>query len=145
MHSKKKIAEKETLVHMGGRGVKKSPFLSSSKRGHIPMEGGVKIFLSHVPYSISSFCLHSICSISWVVHQLTYRKFYLSLLLEGWKGSVKNFICPYSSGPFQTRGVNEEWEWTHPYGRIAWIGSVLYIIEKSWNKFSCLLRNSWTM
>ena len=49
---KKKIAEKETLVHMGGRGVKKSPFFSSSKRGHILMEGGVKIFFSHVPYSI---------------------------------------------------------------------------------------------
>ena len=26
---KKKIAEKETLVHMGGRGVKKIPFFSS--------------------------------------------------------------------------------------------------------------------
>ena len=33
---KNKIAEKETLVHMGGRGVKKSPFFSSPKRGHTP-------------------------------------------------------------------------------------------------------------
>ena len=41
---KKKIAEKETLVHTGGRGVKKFPFLSSPKRGHILMVGGVKIF-----------------------------------------------------------------------------------------------------
>ena len=28
---KKKIAEKETLVHMGGRGLKKSPFLVHQK------------------------------------------------------------------------------------------------------------------
>ena len=49
---KKKIAEKETLVHMGGKGVKKIPFFSSLKRGHILMEGGVTIFLSHVPCSL---------------------------------------------------------------------------------------------
>ena len=36
----------ETLVHTEGRGVKKSPFLSSSRRGHILVEGEVKIFLS---------------------------------------------------------------------------------------------------
>ena len=46
---KKKVTEKETLVHTEGAGVKKSPFFSSSKRGHILMEGRVKIFLSHVP------------------------------------------------------------------------------------------------
>ena len=56
----KKIAEKETLVHMGGRGVKKSPFFGSSKRGHIFMGGGVKIFLSHVPCSLLCFCFHTI-------------------------------------------------------------------------------------
>ena len=52
---KKKIAEKETLVHMGGRGVKKSPFFSSSKRGHILMEGEVKSFcpMSHVHFCVS--------------------------------------------------------------------------------------------
>ena len=45
----KKVTEKETLVHTEGAGVKISPFFSSSKRGHILMEGRVKIFLSHVP------------------------------------------------------------------------------------------------
>ena len=52
---KKKIAEKETLVHMGGRGVKKSPFFGSSKRGHILMGGGVKSFclMSHVHFCAS--------------------------------------------------------------------------------------------
>ena len=52
---KKKIAEKETLVHVGGRGIKKSPFFSSPKRGHILMEGGVKIFchMSHVHFGVS--------------------------------------------------------------------------------------------
>ena len=40
----KKVTEKETLVHTEGAGVKKSPFFSSSKRGHILMGGGVKIF-----------------------------------------------------------------------------------------------------
>ena len=43
---------------------KKSSFLSSSKREHILLEGGVKISLSNVLYSILSFCFHSICSIS---------------------------------------------------------------------------------
>ena len=55
MPSKKKIAEKETLVHMGGRGVKKSPFFGSSKRGHILMGGGVNFFcpMSHVHFCVS--------------------------------------------------------------------------------------------
>ena len=47
----KKIAEKETLVHTGGRG-NKSPFLSSSKGGHIFLEGEVKIISSHDIYLI---------------------------------------------------------------------------------------------
>ena len=37
---------------MQGESGKKSPFLSPFKRGHILMEEGVKIFFSHVPYSI---------------------------------------------------------------------------------------------
>ena len=37
---------------MGGRGLKKSPFFGSSKRGHILMGGGVKIFMSHVHFSV---------------------------------------------------------------------------------------------
>ena len=49
---KKIIAQKFTLEATGGRRVKKSPFFASLKRGHIFMEGGVKIFLSHVPYSL---------------------------------------------------------------------------------------------
>ena len=51
----KKIAEKETLVHTGGRGVKKSPFFSSSKRGHILMGGGVNFFcpIFHVHFCVS--------------------------------------------------------------------------------------------
>ena len=60
MPSKKKIAQKVTLEHTGGRGVKKFPFFASSKRGHIFMEGGVKIFLSHVPCSLLCFCFHTI-------------------------------------------------------------------------------------
>ena len=46
-------------------GGKKIPFFASSKRGHIFMEGGVKIFLSHVPCSLLCFCFHTIWSISW--------------------------------------------------------------------------------
>ena len=61
----KKIAEKGTLVHTGGRGVKKSPFFSLSKRGHILMGGGVIIFLSHVPCSLLCFWFQTICSLSW--------------------------------------------------------------------------------
>ena len=42
----KKIAEKETLVHVGGRGIKKSPFFGSSKRGHILMGGALQLLHS---------------------------------------------------------------------------------------------------
>ena len=45
-------------------GGKKFPFFASSKRGHIFMEGGVKMFLSHVPCSLLCFCFHTILSIS---------------------------------------------------------------------------------
>ena len=51
---KKTIAQKVTLEHTGGRGVKKSPFLASSKRGHIFMEGS-KYFchMSHIHFCFS--------------------------------------------------------------------------------------------
>ena len=55
MLSHLKIAEKETLVHMGGRGVKKSPFLAHQK-GDIFLWGeGSKTFchMSHVQFCVS--------------------------------------------------------------------------------------------
>ena len=53
MPSKKKIAQKVMLEHTGGRGIKKSPFFTSSKRGHILIWGGeVQFFLSHVPLEL---------------------------------------------------------------------------------------------
>ena len=61
---KKQIAEKETLVHMGGRGIKKSPFF------------GYRVFINS-----------------------PLEKFNLSLLPEGGRESVNNFLCPYSSCP----------------------------------------------
>ena len=52
---KKKIAEKETLVHMGGRGVKKSPFLAHQKGDLFLWREGSKSFchMSHVLFGVS--------------------------------------------------------------------------------------------
>ena len=78
---KKKIAEKETLVHMGGRGLNKSPFFGSSKRGHILMGGGFKIFLSNVP------CFHFCASVStkfvvFLEEALHYENFLCSKVVD---------------------------------------------------------------
>ena len=53
---KKKIAEKETLVHMGGRGVKKNPLFLVHQKGDIFLWGeGSKSFclMSHVHFCAS--------------------------------------------------------------------------------------------
>ena len=57
----KKIAEKETLVHTGGRGVKKSPFFSSSKRGHILMGGWVTFFVPSAMFIFVFLSPHNLC------------------------------------------------------------------------------------
>ena len=62
-HQKKLLRRRHWSIQ-GGRG-KKIPFFSSPKRGHILMEGGVNIFLSHVPCSLWCFFFHTICGIFW--------------------------------------------------------------------------------
>ena len=79
----KKNPEKETLVHTGGRGVKKIPFFWFIKKGTYSYGGGFKIFLSHVPCSLLCFCFHTICSLSW------------------------------SPFPFRLGKEVEKWEWTN--------------------------------
>ena len=65
MPSKKKLLRRRHWSIREGGGLNKSTFFGSSKRGHIHMGGGVKIFLSHVPCSLLCFCFHTICSLSW--------------------------------------------------------------------------------
>ena len=48
MPSKKKIAEKETLVHMGGRGVKKIPFFWFIKKGTYSYGGSSAVITQFV-------------------------------------------------------------------------------------------------
>ena len=80
---KKEIAEKETLVHTGGRGVKKSPFFSLQKKGHILMEGGVAcplftlVFLHSVSTQLVAFFedLHYENSLYHVIKDLTCLPF----------------------------------------------------------------------
>ena len=78
----KKIAEKETLVNTGGRGVKKSPFFSLQKRGHILMEGGVAcplftlVFLHSVSTQLVAFfeALHNVYFLYHIIKYLTWLK-----------------------------------------------------------------------
>ena len=58
---KKKIADKETLVHTGGRGLKKSPFFSLQKKGTYSYGGRGRMSLVH--FGVSAFCFHTISSI----------------------------------------------------------------------------------
>ena len=77
-------------------GVKKSPFCSTSKRGHILMRGGVKNFF---PCSILCFYLLTICGSFWC--------------LALWKFSIS--LCVYFACPIQARGGGGKWEWTNVF------------------------------
>jgi len=68
---KEKIAQKVTLEHTGG---------------HIFMEGPVKIFLSHVAYSLLFFCFTTTFIITYSTTFTTTSSCNLSLLLEGGGG-----------------------------------------------------------
>ena len=69
---KKKITQKVTLEHTGGRGLKIIHFFQLIKKETYSFGGGIKIFLSHVPYSLLCFCFHTIFS---NLEALQYKKF----------------------------------------------------------------------
>ena len=57
----KKIAEKETLVHMGGRGVKKIPFFQFTKKGTYSYRGrGQNLFVTCPMFSLVFMFPHNL-------------------------------------------------------------------------------------
>ena len=97
----KKIGQKVTLEHTGGRGLTKIPLFCFIKKGHIFMEGGVKIFLSHV--NVAKLVDFVIC----VSHHYYCVLYYCTLsieviLLDKYFSCLKKYFpnCLASKTPF---------------------------------------------